>query len=358
MFPAIAIADEVKKLEPNADILFIGTKEKIEAQVIPQRGYAFQTIWVSGFHRRLRLSNLLFPLKVIVSLMQAKSIIQEFKPNVVVGTGGYVSGPVLRAATMLKVPTLIQEQNSYPGVTTRMLAERVNEVHLTFESSKRYLKRTDNVYASGNPTRSDLENVDRTEAFQYFGFDPTEQMKTVLVFGGSLGAHTINLAMRRSIDQIVQRNVRVIWQTGKEDAASAQRATQAYSPRQVWVSEFIDRMDYAYAVGDLVVCRAGATTIAELTRLGKPAILIPYPFAAANHQVENARSLAETDAAKIVYDNQLPDKFLTSVLELLDDRQLKRMSEQSRKLGKPNAANVIAQRVLNLAKVPNLRKVG
>lgn len=350
LFPAIAIADEVKKLQPDSEFLFVGTKGKIEARVVPEKGYSFRTIWISGFHRSLRLSNILFPLKVIVSFMQSISIIKDFKPDAVVGTGGYVSGPVLRAATALKIPTLIQEQNSYPGATTRLLAKKVNEIHLTFESSKKYFSGLEKVFITGNPTRGNLENVDLSCAYQYFGFDQAEKLKTILVFGGSLGAHTINQAVEKYIDQLIQRNVRIIWQTGREDFLKAKDSTAKFLRNRVWVNTFIDRMDYAYAVSDLVLCRAGATTLAELTRLGKPALLVPYPHAAANHQVENAKTMLEASAAEILYDYEVSEKLLSVLLNLIESTKLEQMSKESKKLGKPNSAREIAQRVIKLAR--------
>jgi UDP-N-acetylglucosamine--N-acetylmuramyl-(pentapeptide) pyrophosphoryl-undecaprenol N-acetylglucosamine transferase len=354
LFPAIAIADELKMLQTDAAMLFVGTKGKIEARVVPQQGYEFRTIWISGFHRSFRIGNLLFPLKVIVSTMQAISIIKKFRPEVVIGTGGYVSGPALYAATLLKVPTLIQEQNSYPGVTTRLLAKRVNEVHLTFEQSRKYLQRKDNIFVTGNPTRHDLDNVNITDAIEYFGFDSKTANKTILIFGGSLGAHTINLAVMKNIEQLLKHNFSIIWQTGKEDAEEAQNIFSKYPSTQVWINSFINRMDYAYAISDLVVCRAGATTIAELTRLGKPAILVPYPSAAANHQVENAASLVECGAAELLYDNEVSEKLSATIMSLVHENRLKQMSEQSKNLGKPNAAREIALRVINLAKNKNI----
>jgi len=354
LFPAIAIADELKKLDLGAEILFVGTKHKIEARVVPQCGYAFRTIWISGLHRSFRIGNLLFPLKVIISFMQARSIIKIFKPDVVVGTGGYVSGPVLRAAVMMDIPTLIQEQNSYPGITTRMLANRVNELHLTFESSKKYFSRKDHVFVSGNPTRNTLENVDAAKAFVYFGFDRQENKKTLLIIGGSLGAHSINEAVQLHLDELIKKGFRILWQTGKEYFPEASTAAQNFSPNIISVFQFIDRMDYAYTVADLVVCRAGATTLAELTRLGKPAILVPYPHAAANHQVENARVMAESGAAEILYDAEVSEWLLQSVLNVSKDERLLGMSVQSRKLGKPNAAKEIAERVVHFAKHESL----
>ncbi|HMD14069.1 MAG TPA: undecaprenyldiphospho-muramoylpentapeptide beta-N-acetylglucosaminyltransferase, partial [Bacteroidota bacterium] len=343
LFPAIAVADELKKLDLGAEILFVGTKDKIEARVVPQCGYAFRTIWISGFHRSFRLGNFLFPLKVVISFMQARSIIQKFKPDVVIGTGGYVSGPVLRAAVSMKIPTLIQEQNSYPGVTTRMLADRVDELHLTFESSKKYFSQKDRVFVSGNPTRNTLENADTEKASAYFGFDQAQNIKTLFVVGGSLGARSINEAVRLHLDELIKDGFRILWQTGKEYFPEASAAAKKYSSNMISVHQFIDRMDYAYAVADLVVCRAGATTLAELTRLGKPAILVPYPHAAANHQVENARAMTESGAAEILYDAEVSERLLQCVLAVSEDKRLLQMSEQSRALGKPNAARDIAE---------------
>jgi len=349
LFPAIAIADEVRNIVPDAEILFVGTKDKLEARVVPQRGYDFRSIWISGFHRGLRVSNLLFPLKVVASIMQAKSIIRSFHPEVVVGTGGYVSGPVLRCAAALGIPTLIQEQNSHPGVTTRMLAGRVDEVHLAFDSSKQYLPGTAQIFVSGNPTRSDLDNGVASEGLVYFGFLPTEEKRTLLIVGGSLGAHSINEAVTGILGILVNEGFRIIWQTGTADFHQVSDAASGFTSRDICVREFIDRMDLAYAACDLVICRAGATTIAELTRLGKPSILIPYPFAAANHQLENARTLASAGAAEMISDQEISARLVPVIRELFDGNRLAEMSARSRKLGKPDAANVIARHVVELA---------
>jgi UDP-N-acetylglucosamine--N-acetylmuramyl-(pentapeptide) pyrophosphoryl-undecaprenol N-acetylglucosamine transferase len=350
LFPALAIADEVRRLEPGAQVLFVGTSDKIEARVVPAKGYAFRSIWISGFRRGFYASNLLFPIRTVVGLMQAISIIKRFKPDVVVGTGGYVSGPVLRAAVMLKIPTLIQEQNSYPGVTTRLLAGKVDEVHLTFERSRKYITRTENVYITGNPTRSDLDNVDLDDACRYFGFEPADRNKTILVVGGSLGARSLNLAIGNHLELLIRHGLRVIWQTGADEFEKTKQLCAQYPAGRIWVGAFIDRMEYAYRVSDLVVCRAGATTIAELTRLGKPAILVPYPHAAANHQVENARSLAGSGAAEVVFDHESLAVLGERIVAALDDTRLNEMSVHSKKLGKPEAAVRIAERIIELAR--------
>jgi UDP-N-acetylglucosamine--N-acetylmuramyl-(pentapeptide) pyrophosphoryl-undecaprenol N-acetylglucosamine transferase len=349
LFPALAIAGEVKTLRPDAEILFVGTKQKIEARVVPAQGFGFRTIWISGFHRSLRISNLLFPVKVIVAMMQAFSILREFRPDVAVGTGGYVSGPMLFASTLRHIPTLIQEQNSYPGETTRFLAKRVNEVHITFEQSRRFLPAGGPVFLSGNPTRGSLGRADGADALRYFGFTPDPAQRTLLVFGGSLGAAAINRAVERSLEELLRNDVRVIWQTGAADADAAAALRGKIGADRLWAGAFIDRMEYAYAASTLVLCRAGATTIAELTRLGKPAILVPYPRAAANHQVENARALVEAGAALMVGDDAIGERLAPMVLGLLNGRDLPAMSARSLALGKPDAAQVLARHVLRLA---------
>ena len=356
LYPAIAVADEIKKTEPETEILFVGTRDKIEARVVPEKGYRFVTIWISGFRRSLRLSNVLFPLKVVVAMIQSMSIIKKFQPDVVVGTGGYVSGPMLRAAVMASVPTLIQEQNSYPGVTTRLLARKVNEVHVTFDASKKYFMGARNIFVSGNPTRSDLDNVTKDQALSYFGFDPQSPKKTLLIFGGSLGAHSINQAILCHLHEFIRRDIRIIWQTGEADELSVTTTTKKYSKDQCWVKAYIDRMDYAYAASDLVVCRAGATTIAEITRLGKPAILVPYPYAAGNHQVENAGSLAEQGAVVMIEDKRIKEDLLASVEMAMQESHLRDMSRKSKSLGRADAAKDIAKRVIMLSKEEKKRR--
>lgn len=350
LFPALAIAEEVKAIDDRTEIMFVGTKNKIEARVVPEKGYTFVPIWISGFRRKLSFDNLLFPLKVIVALFQSMKCIKKFKPSVVVGTGGYVSGPVLYAASLAGIPTLIQEQNSYPGATTRFLARRVNEVHLTFEQSRRYFARQDNLFVTGNPIRRSLSSASRAEALRYFGF-PENTRNVILILGGSLGARSINRAFMSNMPALLNRDLRILWQTGQEDFETVQQSFGKSLPASVRIYPFIDRMEYAYAAGDLVVCRAGATTIAELTALGKPAILVPYPFAAADHQTENARSLAENGAAELVRDDELRECLVEKIVPLFQGERLQKMSESARCLGKPGAARELALRALHLAGV-------
>ena len=345
LFPALAIADELKKLQPDAVFLFLGTREKIEARVVPQRGYAFRTIWISGLHRRLTLNNLLFPLKVLVSLVQSFFVIRQFHPDVVVGTGGYVCGPVLFIASMLKIPTVIHESNSYPGITTRILAKRATRIFVAFGDAKRWLKRTDHVTVIGTPTREVLGTISTSEGRRFFQIDPAK--KTLLVSGGSLGAASINDAVLKSLEELLAGDIQIVWQTGQSDF---ERVRTAVGDRSVgWVGKFIDRMECAFSAADLVVCRSGATTLAELTRVGKPAILIPYPRAAADHQTHNARSLVDAGAAKMIADRDASAKLGSVALELLNDpHRLEAMGKASARLGRPEAGQAIAATILEM----------
>jgi UDP-N-acetylglucosamine--N-acetylmuramyl-(pentapeptide) pyrophosphoryl-undecaprenol N-acetylglucosamine transferase len=351
LYPAVAIADELRSLCPDATVVFAGTKGKIEERVVPRRGYRFVPIWISGFRRRFALETLLFPFKVVVATVQSLILIRKLRPSAVVGTGGYVCGPPVFAASLLGVPTLIQEQNSYPGVTTRLLARRASEVHVTFEATRRYLKRQDNVKVSGNPVRSSVGTVSRVEGAEFFRLDPART--TLLVFGGSLGATSLNNAMLRVLPELAARTVQVIWQTGERDHTRAREFVLTSGDRVealTRVHRFIERMENAFAACDLVLCRAGASTIAELTLAGLPSVLVPYPFAAADHQTENARAMAEAGAAVMCKDSEVETRLLPVVLELLADparRQM--MGTRAKKLARPEAARTLAQAVLGLA---------
>lgn len=347
LFPALAIAGQIKKLRPDAEITFIGTNGRIEARVVPHHGYAFRSLWISGLHRSWRFSNVLFPLKVVVALVQAFIALRKVKPQVVVGTGGYVCGPPVYAATLLGIPTLLQEQNSYPGITTRLLAERVDEVHVSFELTRKVLKRAENVILSGNPTRSELVKGTMKEGRSFFGLSGERQV--LFVFGGSLGASSINIAVDRIVPDLLAHDVAVLWQTGERDYTQMSEKYREHSGRVV-IRQFIDRMAEAYAASTLVLCRSGATTVAELACTGVPSILVPYPFAAADHQTENAKAMVENGASLMIRDDELHEKLLHTVTGLLgDQQQLRTMGERALALGKPDAAEHIAQAILRLA---------
>lgn len=350
LFPAIAIADDLKRIDPDAEILFVGTKNKIEARVLPQKDFNFKPIWISGFQRSLRLQNILFPIKVLVAMMQSLNIINKFKPDVVIGTGGYVCGPVLFVASLRGVKTVIHESNSFPGVVTRLLSKRMNRVFLTFDETKKWLKTTKNIEVTGNPTRYIIGKISRKEGIKYFGL--AESKKTLLVFGGSLGAVSINNAILNILDTLIQNNVQLIWQTGEKDYDRINlilSEKKSDNSKSIWSGKFIDKMEYSYAAADVVVCRSGATTIAELTRTGKPAILIPYPHAAADHQTVNARTLVDAGAALMVTDKDAGSKLGEMILNLVKDENLcSEMSGKSLMLGKPDAASVIANKIIEM----------
>jgi UDP-N-acetylglucosamine--N-acetylmuramyl-(pentapeptide) pyrophosphoryl-undecaprenol N-acetylglucosamine transferase len=324
VFPAIAIADELRKLNPDAECLFVGTKRKIEAHVVPQRGYTLATIWISGFHRSLRLDNLLFPIKVVVSLVQSFFLIRKFQPNLVLGTGGYVCGPVLLIASMLGIPTIVHESNSFPGLTTRMLSTRATRIFTAFDATTRWLKKKDNVELVGTPTRNVLGTISQEHGIRFFNLDPSK--KTVLIFGGSLGAASINLAVREMIKELTGAGIQLIWQTGTSDK---NLVDEMKTKKGIWIGEFIDKMEYAFAAADVVVCRAGATTLAELTRLGKAVILVPYPHAAEDHQTFNARSLVDADAAILITDRNVKTTLKDELIAFLNDNKILTLAKYS-----------------------------
>ena len=345
LFPALAIAEAIRIQRPDAEFLFFGTAGKIEARVVPKRGFPFRNIWISGFHRSLRLSNLLFPLKVAVSLVQSWIAMRSFRPDVVVGTGGYVCGPVLLAASMLGIPTVVHESNSYPGVTTRMLAGRATKVLVAFEETRRWLKRSDNVEIAGTPVRSGLSRVGREDGCKHFGLDPSATV--ILILGGSLGASSLNRAIAAIVPEILRRGIRVVWQTGGAEEHDY-RARFGASGVGV-IARFIDDMGHAYAAADLVVCRAGASTVAELTALGKASILVPYPHAAADHQTKNARAMEAAGAAVVIVDEEV-ERSLSDRIFLLatDNKRLATMSAAAKARGKENAGTEIARTILGL----------
>ncbi len=346
MFPALAIADALRVLVPEAAILFIGTREKIEARVVPRAGYDFASIWISGFQRSAKLRNLLFPVKVLVSLMQAFVHLRRFRPDVAVGTGGYVSGPVLWMASVLGVPLVLHESNSTPGIATRLLARRARLVFTAFEATTAKLPRKDAVRLVGTPVRRSAGRVSQARAREKFGL--AHDRRTLLVVGGSLGAASINNAVLSFVDQLTNQGIQLLWQTGRYQDASIQAALGARSVG--WVGPFIDEMDYAYAAADLAVCRAGAATVAELAASGTPAVLVPYPRATDDHQTLNARALEEAGAAVMIRDHELPERFFSTVTQLMaDEQQRAAMRQASLGFAKSDAARTIATAIVELA---------
>jgi UDP-N-acetylglucosamine--N-acetylmuramyl-(pentapeptide) pyrophosphoryl-undecaprenol N-acetylglucosamine transferase len=341
LYPAVAVANEIKKMKPESEILFVGTKSKIEGRVIPKLGYGFKAIWIKGFSRKFNLANLLFPIKLIVSLIQSLFISFKFKPKVAIGSGGYVAGPAIWGASVLGAKIILMESNSYPGITTRLLEKYADEVHITFDDSKKYLRRPEKIKLTGNPVRSELGKISKIDALNHFGLDKNKI--TVLVLGGSLGAHSINCAVTNCLEDLQKNNLQVIWQTGKNYYDNYKNINFD----SVKILDFIDDMNKAYSACDLLVARAGATTIAELSVLGIPSILIPSPHVAENHQYYNAKSLADNNAAVLINDKDLNENLKTKIIEIANNQSLRsQLSENAKKYSKPEAANEIAKSAL------------
>lgn len=344
LFPAIAVAEKIRAILPEADILFIGTKSKIEGHVVPKLGFKFSPIWIKGFSRKLTFENLLFPVKLMVSLIQSLIINLKFRPSVAIGTGGYVSGPAIWSSSVVGAKVILIEQNSYPGVTTRLLQNNADEIHLSYEDSVKYFKNMKKLFITGNPVRENLAAIDKVDALQKFGL--TNEKNTILILGGSLGAHSINSVVAANLKDLQKEGIQLIWQTGKNYFENY----KSMLTKEVWISAFIENVNHAYSACDLVVARAGATSIAEILFLGKPAILVPSPHVAENHQYFNAKSLAEKGAIMLIEDKNLKEKFMESILSLLFNKsKLNEMSRIAKQLSKPEATTVIAQRAINFA---------
>lgn len=349
VFPAIYIAEYLKKFW-GAQCQFIGTRKGIENIKVPQAGFVVKHIWISGFRRSLDWHNLLFPFKVMVSLMQSKRELIRFKPDLVIGTGGYVSGPVLYQAIKMKIPTAIQEQNSYPGITTRLLASKVDCVFLAYQEALLYLKKVKKYVLVGNPIKMTITTQNMEEALKYFNIK--KGLATVLVFGGSQGAQSINQAIDQLIESGMLDQIQLIWQTGSLEFDFYKKKYIQQNNKNLRIMPFIDRMDYAYTVANFAICRAGAMTISELAAAGVPAILIPYPFAAENHQFKNAQAVARNEGALLIEDtDHLAEPLKTAVLSLLQKpERLTYMSEQIKHFHHPDTLQRMASELEDLIK--------
>ena len=353
IFPAIAIANELKVLDPLVEILFVGATGKMEMDKVPRAGYSIIGLPVSAFHRRLSVRNLAFPFRLLASMIKAARVIREFKPDLVIGTGGFASGPVLRVATRKGIPTLIQEQNSFPGVTNRLLASRVDRICVAYPGMDRYFP-AEKIVCTGNPVRTNLRIPESRMNEARTCFQITGNLPVILIFGGSQGARTINQSLLSQIGKLAHAPVEIIWQTGNAFFHQAKSAVEASGTGNIRVSEFIYDMNFAYALASLVVCRSGAITLSELALLGKPAILVPLPSAAENHQAKNALAYVEAGAALLVTDTDAPDRLVDTMLALIHDRsRLTSMAGQMIKFAKPDAVHDIAAEALNL--IPDTR---
>jgi len=346
IFPAISIANSVKELNPDAEILFVGALGKMEMEKVPAAGYEIVGLPVAGFHRKLTLRNLSFPFKLMRSLLKARKVIKNFKPDVAVGVGGYASGPVLRIASQSGVPSLLQEQNSYPGVTNRILAKKANRICVAYDKMERFFPQ-EKILLTGNPVRNDLLNdIEKENAIDFWKLDPSK--KTILVIGGSLGARSVNNGIIQEIESL-PNDVQLIWQTGKLYFEEMKAQLPLSVKSRVIVADFIGRMDMAFAAADLVVSRAGASSISELAILGKPTIFVPSPNVSEDHQTKNAMALVDENAASLLKDSQVNNLINEACVLVMDDDKLSELSVNIKKLAKPNAALDIGKEVIKLA---------
>ena len=342
IFPAIAIADAFKRRHPDAEILFVGAKGKMEMERVPKAGYPIEGLWISGFKRELSLDNLSFPFKLISSLCKAKKILKKFKPDMVVGVGGFASGPIMRKATKLHIPVVIQEQNSFPGVTNKIVAPKAARICVAYENMEKWFPK-DKIVLTGNPLRNNVVSTEgkHDEGARFFGLDP--QKPIILLVGGSQGALGINKGISAKLAMFKDVDYQMIWQTGKFYVEQAQKEVDELGlGERVKPVVFIDRMDLAYASADVVISRAGAMSISELSLVGKAVVFVPLPTAAEDHQTKNAMSLVEKDAAMIVKNDETSEKLIPTVFELLDDKEkICKMQENIAKFARPNAAEDI-----------------
>ncbi len=347
IFPAISIANSVKAMEPGAEILFVGALGKMEMEKVPAAGYEIIGLPVAGFHRKLTLRNLSFPFKLIKSLLRARKVIKQFKPDVAVGVGGYASGPVLRIASQRGVPTLLQEQNSFPGVTNRILAKKANLICVAYDNMGRFFPQ-EKLLLTGNPVRNDiLSKVTYEEAIDYWKLDSAK--KTVLILGGSLGARSVNDGIIQKIESLPE-DVQLIWQTGKIYFEEMKAKLPESFKSRVIITDFISRMDMAFSASDLVISRAGASSISELAILGKPSIFVPSPNVAEDHQTKNAMALVNVQAAFLVKDNKVNSLVEVASDLVKDEAKLSELSENIKKIARPDAAIEIGKEVIKLAK--------
>ncbi|MEX1190692.1 MAG: undecaprenyldiphospho-muramoylpentapeptide beta-N-acetylglucosaminyltransferase [Brumimicrobium sp.] len=350
IFPAIAIANQIKKEFPKAEILFIGAEGKMEMEKVPAAGYEIVGLWISGFQRRFTLGNLVLPFKIISSLMKARQIIKKFKPDAVVGVGGYASGPTVRIASKMGIPTIVQEQNSYPGKTNKILSKTVTKICVAYERLERFFPKEKIVF-TGNPVRRKVVDIDgiRESSIEKYGL--SKNKKTVLIIGGSLGAKTLNDSVVTKIQLLQENNIQLIWQCGKYQHEELKSMTSNMDMEGIVLTQFIVDMEEAYAAADVIVSRAGAIAVSELCIIGKPVILVPSPNVAEDHQTKNAMSLVNDKAAVLVNDKEACARLVPKLLDLLnDDEEQKTLSENIKKKGILNADERIVDVIKEIIK--------
>lgn len=347
IYPAVAIADELKSRHPDAEFLFVGASDRMEMDKVPQAGYKIEGLWISGIQRKLTLKNLAFPFKLIVSLLRSRKIIKTFKPDVVIGTGGFASGPLLQIATSKGIPSLIQEQNSYPGITNKLLSKKVNTICVAYEGLEEFFPK-DKIKLTGNPIRKDLIEVKSKHIEGKDAFKLIHSKHTLLVLGGSLGARRINQLIEEHLETFKAQNVQVIWQCGK---LYYNQYKQYSELDNVQVHAFLNHMDMAYAAADIIISRAGAISVSELCIVGKPVLFIPSPNVAEDHQTKNAKAVADKNAAVLISEKKLDTEFKNVFLDLISDEEKRnKLSENINKLALVNATNDIVNEVEKLLK--------
>ncbi|MCZ8296152.1 MAG: undecaprenyldiphospho-muramoylpentapeptide beta-N-acetylglucosaminyltransferase [Flavobacterium sp.] len=345
IYPAIAIANALKQRFPDAEFLFVGAEDKMEMQKVPQAGYPIEGLWIAGLQRKLTLQNMMFPFKLLSSLWKSRRILNRFQPDVVIGTGGFASGPLLQMANSKGIPTLIQEQNSYPGITNKLLSKKANAICVAYENLERFFPK-EKIVITGNPVRQDLLELSdkREEGQSYFKLDPKK--KTLLVLGGSLGARRINQLLAKELDFLLEQGIQVYWQCGKLYFEEYKHLNEKPN---VQVTAFIDRMDLIYAAADVVISRAGASSVSELCLVGKPTLFIPSPNVAEDHQTKNAKAIADKGGAVLLREDELDEKFESTFSMLLSDENWQQeLCQNIKKLAKPNATRDIVEEIIKL----------
>ena len=342
IFPALAIANQIKKVLPNAEILFVGSKDRMEMEKVPAAGYPIKGLWIAGINRAKLWKNYAFPFQLISSLFKASSIIKKFKPAAVIGTGGFASGPILYMAQKSNIPTFIQEQNSYPGITNKLLSKNARKIYTAYDGLDKFFNK-EKIVKTGNPIRKELYNinVNKQEAAAKFGLD--DKHKTILIVGGSLGARPINEAIESILSDLIKRQYQVLWQTGKNGFENYKKHQQEL----VKVVPFIPNMKDAYALADIIISRAGAGTISELSLIGKPVILVPSPYVAEDHQTKNAQALAKVNAAVLINEKDIEKELLPSIINLFSDKDVyQKMCDNIKEMAQANATEDIVNSIL------------
>ena len=350
IFPAVAIADELKRQFPQIDILFIGAEGKMEMEKVPQAGYKIIGLPIVGLQRKLTLKNLALPFKIVNSMLLAKKTIKQFDPEVVIGVGGYASGPTLKMASILKIPTLVQEQNSFAGKTNILLAKKADKLCVAYDGMEKFFPK-EKIVITGNPVRLEVTQIEgkRDEAFRFYGLDSSKP--AILVIGGSLGARTLNESVIGEIEKLQQQGVQVLWQCGKLYYDELTSRLKGRDVSGIHLTQFISRMDLAYALADVIVSRAGAISVSELCLVHKPSILVPSPNVAEDHQTHNAMALVNKRAAILIKDSEAKGKLIDEAIGLIENEEKQReLSENIAQMGRPDATKDIVNEILKIKK--------